>query len=406
MNKAPEKKASIWSAAFITLIVANLFQYMGQMMSFALVPLFAYDMGASAGMVGIITGAFAITALAARPFAGPAIDSFSRKWLFVFAMCLYVVAMFGYSIVNSIPGLFGMRLIHGLAMALSGPLGLTLAVQMLPVERISSGVGFYTLAQVLGQALGPAFGIWLSTTFDYATAFRFCFVCVAIAVVLLVFMKVPNEPERKPYKLSLNRMFCKEAVMPTVLLFLLSMAYCSVSSFVVIYANLQGVENIGMYFTVYAVCLLGTRPIMGNLADRNGIKVVLLPCLVLYAISFALLFFANNLPLFLASAVSAACGYGAASPLLQALAMKLAPRDAQGSASNTNYTGLDAANLAGPAFSGVVIEGLQAATGNEVVAYANMWLVMIIPLIVAFAVYMVWDGKRRQQMNKDDRKTA
>mgnify|MGYP002626489779 FL=1 len=88
MTQQANKPDSIWSAAFVTLLVANFFQSMAAFMANTTIPLYIDALGASAGSVGIVVGAFAITALLIRPFSGPAFDSFSRKKLLMAAQGL------------------------------------------------------------------------------------------------------------------------------------------------------------------------------------------------------------------------------------------------------------------------------------------------------------------------------
>ncbi|MBR2834802.1 MAG: hypothetical protein IKE43_03695 [Coriobacteriales bacterium] len=60
------------------------FNSFGQATAGTVLPLFARDLGATTSVIGFVAGAFAITALAIRPFAGPAFDSFSKNdcsWL-------------------------------------------------------------------------------------------------------------------------------------------------------------------------------------------------------------------------------------------------------------------------------------------------------------------------------------
>ena len=392
-DSAPTQKTSIWSVGFISLIVVNLFQYMGQMMMNTVIPLYAYDMGATATLVGVITGAFGLTALASRPFAGPAFDSFSKKWLFFGSMCIYVVATVLYGFASSFPELLGVRLLHGLAMGFSGPLGLARATQMLPADKMASGIGFYSAAQVVGQALGPAVGLWLVEAYGYPSVFTFSGIFITISAILLFFLKEPPGPERKPYRLSFNRMFAPKALMPALILFLLNLPYICTTAFVVIYAGLFGVEGIGLYFTVYAVCLMVTRPVFGSWADRFGIAKVLIPSMICYSVSFVLLAFSTTLPMFLVAAVLSACGLGASSPLIQTLAMKLVPLDARGSASNTVFAGLDFSCLIGPVVGGAIVEAMRGVVTTEAAAYTGMWFIMLIPIFVTLVIFILWNKK-------------
>ncbi|MBQ9003636.1 MAG: hypothetical protein IJ087_17455, partial [Eggerthellaceae bacterium] len=75
----PEHRETIWSAPYVALMATNFFQSMAAFMTNTTMPLYLDALGAATSMVGIVIGAFAITALLVRPFAGPAFDSFSRK---------------------------------------------------------------------------------------------------------------------------------------------------------------------------------------------------------------------------------------------------------------------------------------------------------------------------------------
>ena len=58
-------------------MMISFFQTMGQMMMNVLIPLYVYDIGAPAQIVGMTVGAFAISAILVRPFIGPAFDALS-----------------------------------------------------------------------------------------------------------------------------------------------------------------------------------------------------------------------------------------------------------------------------------------------------------------------------------------
>ena len=65
------------------------------------------------------------------------------------------------------------------------------------------------------------------------------------------------------------------------------------------------------------------------------------------------------------------------------------PRESRGSASNTVFMGIDAANLIGPLVAGMVIEHLTAIGLPEVAAYSQAWLVMVIPIAAGLVVYLL-----------------
>jgi MFS family permease len=77
--------------------------------------------------------------------------------------------------------------------------------------------------------------------------------------------------------------------------------------------------------------------------------------------------------MFLVAAAGNAFGFGAVQPALQSLVMKSVPPERRGSASSTNYIGMDSATLVGPIVAGVVAQAF---------GYPAMWLVMILPSII------------------------
>ncbi len=76
-----KEKESIWSRAFISIFIVNFVMNMGQFMMNTLIPKYAYQLGGTATITGVVAGAFAVTALGIRPVAGPAMDFFRKNRL-------------------------------------------------------------------------------------------------------------------------------------------------------------------------------------------------------------------------------------------------------------------------------------------------------------------------------------
>ncbi len=262
--------------------------------------------------------------------------------------------------------------------------------ETLPRERMSSGIGIYTLAQASAQAIGPAFGIWLSGQVGFTATFVVTTCCMMGAfVVVAVFVRNVDNGPLPPYRLSLNRAFAKEAIPLAAVIMLLMTAFACVGSFNAIYGGLRGVQGIGLYFTVYAGCLLVTRPLFGRLADRVGITTLVVPGCLCFATSFGLLSQAQSLPVFLLAAIVGACGFGVVTPLLESEIFRRVGEERRGSASNTSYLGMDLGQLLGPWLGGRAVEGLEASGVPEVDAYANMWIIMLGPIALALALFLV-----------------
>ena len=386
------QKETIWSAPYVALMATNFFQSMAAFMTNTTLPLYLDALGAATSTVGIVVGAFAITALLVRPFAGPAFDSFSRKRLLLASQTVIAASLVGYGVVSSIPGLFCVRLLHGIGIGCSGPLAMSLVSEFLPVSRLASGISIYALAQSFAQVIGPAVGLWLAEAIGFSNAYFISALSVLVAMVGVFFVKEPSR-ERLPYRFSLNRMFAREAVPKAAVLCLLCIAFAGTTSYLVLYGNLLGIGSMGTYFVVYALCLVGTRPLFGKMADRFGAPRVLLVGVLFFAASYVMLWQVRDFAGIIAVAVVASAGFGACAPLIQSMALGSVPVERRGAAANTSFTGMDVGMLIGPATAGFVIEALVPVAGGQIEAYSCMWLVMLVPLAIAFAVIVYWNVK-------------
>ena len=392
MLEAMEEKQSIWSFPYVVLMGVNFFQSMASFMTNTTLPLYLDALGASTSTVGIVVGSFAMTALLARPFAGPAFDSFSRKVLLLVSQAVIAASLVGYGVATSIPAIHAIRLAHGVGIGCSGPLAMSFVSEFLPPSRMASGISIYALAQSVAQVIGPAVGLWLGEAMGFSNVYLLAATSVAAAFVGVFFVK-EKPRERLPYRFTLNRMFAREAVPKAVVLCLFATAFAASGSYLVLYGNQLGIEGMGTYFVVYALCLVATRPVFGNLADRFGSPRVLFAGALFFAVSYVMLWQVRDFAGMMAVAVVASAGFGACAPLIQSMALSSVPPERRGAASNTAFTGLDLGMLLGPASAGLVIELLEPLVGSQLQAYSCMWLVMLAPLAIAFVVIVRWNLK-------------
>lgn len=387
---------SVWNISFICLLVIALFQSMGQMMINTLIPLYAYELGATAQVVGFVTGAFAITALLIRPFAGPAFDSFSKKRILNAALVLITFAMFLYSLSTSIPMVFASRLLHGLGMGCAGPVALALTGESLPHDKVNLGLSIFSLSFAVSQAAGPAVVLWLHNAVGFEWTFRISAASMFVAWLLTFFVKESSPAPRKKYQVKLSRIIAIKSLMPAGLNILLVVPFSCINGFIVIYGNLNGVGGIGWFFTVYALCLLATRPVFGGLADRYGAGKIIPIGLVFFGASLVIIWHATSFYVYIAAALIGAFGYGAVSPLLQSLSIQCAPRDERGAASNTYYIGLDLGYLIGPVLGGLIVDVLCGYGFGELQAYSSMYLIMLVPVVLALVLFLL----KRESINQ------
>ncbi|RRJ62852.1 MFS transporter [Paenibacillus oralis] len=386
-NKSKTKE-TIWTQSFISIFIINIILNLGQFMTGALIPKFAAHLGGTATIVGMVTSMFAITALGVRPIVGPATGYFRKNRLLAVSTGVIILAFICYGIAADINMILVGRLLHGIGMGFLAPLSLALASDALPENRIASGIGIFSLGQAIATAIGPTLGLELVKVYGYNSTFIISAVAMGTVLLLILRLKSEAPSPNKRFKISLDNIIALEVIVPTIIMFFLAGAFSCINSFILIYGGATGVDDIGLFFTSYAVCLLFTRPISGKLTEKYGVSTTIIPGIVIFALSFIVISFSKSLPMFIVSGALSACGYGICQPSIQTLCMKLVPNERRGVAGNTNYIGVDTGYLITPSLAGLIVTIVQGYGGSEVDGYAIMYRLMIIPILIALVIFL------------------
>lgn len=382
----------IWNRMFISIFFANMMLNLGQQMSNSLLAKYADALGAPASQVGMLMSMFALTALLFRFIAGPAMDAFNRRFLVMGAMGCMTVAYLGFASASAVNTLMMFRLIQGIGNAFANACCLAMVSDVLPKDKFNTGIGYYSCAQVVSQAIGPTVGLELVRWFGYNTTYLINAIIMVVAILVAAQVKLPPRISQK-FKLRLHNMIAKEALVPAIITLFVGMGFTCISSFLIVYAVKRGVEDgIGLFFTIYALTMLVTRPAVGKLTERFGFVKVGIPSIFMTIVSIVFIGFSNRLWMFLLAAFINAFGYGAVQPALQTLCMKSVPQERRGSASSTNYIGMDTATLIGPTLAGMV----AGKFGYTQI----MWIVMAIPLLIG--IFITFFFRRNIKQIEDD----
>lgn len=394
------EQTKIWNKAFIIVLIVNFCHQMGQQMTNTLVPKYANALGATAYLVGLVSSMFAVSSLLIRPIASPAFDSFSKKKLLIVALVGIFVVFISYGISKSVPALLAARLLHGACVGCAAPLSLAIAGDSLPSAQMGKGIGVFSLCQAVGQAVGPNLGLTLSQKIGYQPTF-FIGAGVTVLAVTFAFFIVETNKEKEPYRITIGKIIEKDSLHPAVLMFFLMFAYTCIASYLAIFGDMVGVENIGLYFTVYAVCLLITRPLSGVMIDKYGYGKVMVPGILSFAVSFVIIAFSRNLTGFLIAAAVNAFGYGVCYPAVQSMSMNSANKKRRGAAASTSYLGADFAMLFGPQLAGFLIDKIAVHTANYVNAYTTMFCLMTIPILMCLVYFFLVRKRIEENIRKN-----
>ena len=390
--QAPTK---VFNSMFLSIFFASAALNLGQQMSNSMLSLYAKSTGAPANQIGTLMSMFAITALIFRFISGPAQNAFNRKFVSCFGMSCMVTAYLGFSFASKIGELIGVpmiyvlmafRLFQGIGNAFGNACLMTMASDVIPKDKFSTGMGYFMCAQVVSQAIGPTVGVALRKALGYEKSYLVV-ACVMLCAIFLC-SRVKLAPyNRIPFNLKLNNMIAKEALVPAIVTFFVAMGFTSINSFMLVYAEERGIpsESASIFFTVYAITMLVTRPAVGKLTDKYGFSKVGIPCTLATAVSLVLIGIAPNIWVLLIAAFVNAFGYGAVQPALSSLCMKSVSPERKGSASSTNYIGMDSATIVGPTVCGWI----ATLFGYTPI----MWVGMAVPVVIG-AVFAICAHKR------------
>lgn len=332
----------IWTRDFIFVCLANFFVFLGFQMTLPTLPLFLKELGGNDQLVGLIVGIFTFSALLLRPYAGHALESKGRGFVYKTGLLIFVLSIASYSFISSILLLFLLRIIQGMGWGFSTTAGGTIATDIVPPKRRGEGLGYFGLSGNLALALGPTLGLTLVGVISFPQLFLICAACGLIALLLAsrIRYKKVEEAETTAPKLKFD-IYEKTAIKPSVLLFFITATFGGIATFLPIYAIEKGVAGIELYFLLYAMFLMISRTFAGRIYDRKGHLYVFLPGAFSIFLAMLMLAWLPSTTVLLIAASLYGLGFGSVQPALQAWSVENAPGNRRGMANATFFSFFD-----------------------------------------------------------------
>lgn len=358
---------------FSLLIVSAVFMYISTFMLTPTLPLFVTQVGAgdlAAG--GVIVAAYTLGSLLPRMVWGNLADRWLRQGVYLIGVVIIALLSPLFAVTALLPVIIGLRFLQGVGFSGSSTAGAAMSADLIPASRRAEGVGYYTLANTIGMAIGPGLGLHMLQHFGPGWLFAASLLSGAVSFGLGLFLRYEHRARRHAAaaleseevgaadptaaepsataSAAVTRTlprpgrsrWVETSVLPTSLVFLLVvLPYGAVMAFVAAYGLEQGVTQVGLYFTVFAIALFVVRLSLGRVSDRYGVTVVFVPGILAMTLGLVILWWADSLPLFLLSAVPFGLGFGVVLPLLQATAYSFAPAERRGAASATLFATAD-----------------------------------------------------------------
>lgn len=387
-EKVQNIQEKIWTKDFVFIWLANFFVFLGFQMTLPTIPLYVKELGGNDQMVGIIVGIFTFSALLLRPYAGHALESKGRGFVYVIGLSIFVLSMSIYGFVASIFLLGFLRVIQGAGWGFSTTAGGTIATDIIPAHKRGEGMGYFGLSGNIALALGPALGLSLMGMISFQSFFL---ICAALGLIALLFSlgigykKVEAVEEKtRPARFDVIE---KTALKPSILMFFITATFGGIATFLPLHALEKNVEGIELYFLVYAVFLMISRTFAGQIYDKKGHIYVFLPgTFMILTAMFLLAWLPSTLVLMIAAAIYG-LGFGTVQPALQAWAVDKAEANRKGMANATFFSFFDL---------GIGIAAITFGIIASTINYASIYIASALSIICSIAIYIYFIMRDRK----------
>jgi MFS family permease len=350
---APGSSDRLFTPAFVGLALAELAYFTAQGLLIPTTPLFAAGpLGADEVWVGLAVGAFSITALVLRPFAGRESDRRGRRPLLIGGALLAAAAIAAHLLVPDIVALVGVRLVLGIAEAFFFVASFAALADLAPAGRTGEAVSFNSLALYLGVAFGPLVGEMLVDAGGFSLAWAGGAVLMLAAA--LVASRLPETARRLAPDAPTPALISRPAIPPAAALFTGIAGMAGFFAFVALYARDVGLDGSRLVLLEFGLIVVGCRVVFARLPDR-------VPPFRLGAVALALIAIGlaaaasiqSSTGLFIGAAVLAA-GVAFVTPAMFAAIFACVQAEERGAAAGTAGVFLDLAFGGGPMVFGLV----------------------------------------------------
>lgn len=330
-------------------------------------PLFTRSLGVPMSTIGLIAAASTLVGIVVSLPAGVLSDLIGRKHVIALSTFVFASAPFLYLLVHGPETLVLVRIYHGLATAILGPVAMAAVADTHDAGR-GERMAWYSSATMVGRFLAPTIGGLLILGTNFRPVFLGCGVAGTVALVAGLWLpdvRKAAEVRRPSLRESWAQMRggLRQVVISVPILVTASveaaqyLAFGCVEVYLVLYAQGLGFSpvQIGTLFTAQVIITALTKPAMGRLSDRLGRQWFIVGGLLLDAVTMALMPWARNYFLLMALTATFGLALATVTSSTSALVSDLAHQKAYGAALGTLSSIMDIGHASGPILGGVLV---------------------------------------------------
>ena len=402
-----QNEDKIFTIDFFLIFGALLFSALVMYALMSTVTEYATSMGTSATIAGLVSGIYIFGGLCSRIYSANALERRDWKKLAIIFLSIHFLACIFYFFANNVSLLLIVRFIHGLGFGASANAIVTIASAILPKKRFGEAFGYFMLGTTIAVGLGPYisgffYDNWGSFgSFSLATAFAFLgLLCILLLDISKYEIKhnseiensmdrdkTPNNAileEKGRIRGVIDKIFEVPAIPVSLFTGLTSLGYVSILSFYRLYAvEVDLVGAFSLFFIIYSIVLVASRPIAGRIQDNYGDKIVCFTGIIAQAIGLFLIAWMPSAITVFICAVCAALGFGTLNSACTAIVTRDTSANRRPYAISTFFIFCDGTMGFGPALLGSFV---NAASGYAPVYFISSFITLLALPIAFFAL--------------------
>lgn len=353
---------------FVLLTGAAFAYFIGYATLIPTLPAFVDDaLGRGDVAIGVVSSAFALSALLFRPFVGAIGDRRGRRVLLLSGTALVAVSVLGITLVSSIVPLILLRFAAGAGEAMVFVSAASAISDMSPPERRGEALSLFSISLYGGVAIGPALGEFL---LDHGgsemlrSSYTGVWVAAATVTFIAFLLAIPT-PDLRPEGMAPGprHILHPAGRLPGTIMLTSVIGFAGTMAFLKIYVTKDlGMSGAKEILAMYGVLIILIRLFGARIPDRFGVARVGLWGLSGSALGLVVMGSWRSVTGVFVGIAIYAVGQALSFPAFMALAANLAPPNERGAAVGTTTAFIDLGFFIGPLMAGFIADRWGDAT--------------------------------------------
>ncbi len=358
--------ARLFTPRFFVMCGFNFLVFLSAFQLLPTAPFRIRELGGSSIAAGLFLGLLTYSSAITGPITGGIVDRIGKRRVLLVSSLAIACFSLLYAVLPGYQGMLGLVVVHGAFWSGLLVAASSYVTDIVPTSRRAEGMSYWGMSTMFAVSMAPAIGLWV---FGHGGWRVLCLesaaICVLMFTIALTMLPKDVLHAAAPKAWTWRSLIEWKVLALSITMFLYAFGYGGITSFVAMYSEASGVQPASLYFTVFSIAVLVTRPYVARLGDRIGHKVVFVPCLVMVVVGFTLLAIGGGRAMFVTSAVIFGIGFGSAYPLFLGHVMRHVAPERRGAAFGSILAAFDTGIGTGSMAIGWIVQhhGYRSAYG-------------------------------------------